>query len=293
MNNIKLDELRKEIDLIDSELINILQKRASIAAKIFNEKSAKDKELPFTPQREAEIFSKLEELEKQPLSNKHFTNIFKEIISASRSIGHTKGIAVLSEKTAALAALKRFGNSAYFFAAADLKHAQQLLEQQKCSSIFVKFDIGSCPEKLIEQIVNSELQIIEKVEFAPHFKNSETDSTKDSILKLFNKTAPGEFKHLSLTNECYLSIAQPGNYSDKAANKAVLIEFEKENYNKLLLTIRKLEANLLDIKIFVKNKNWFYLEFLNKAEPALISKIKSLTNNLIELKPFPTIKLNL
>jgi chorismate mutase len=291
MNNPKLDELRKEIDQIDSELIDILHKRASIASAIFNEKSSQDKQLPFTPQREADIFSRLKEIEKEPLSSNHFTNIFKEIISASRSIGHTKGIAVLSEKTASLAALKRFGNSASFFAAKDFKEAHKLLEQQKCSSIFVKFDIGACPEELIEQIANSNLQIIEKVEFSQHFKNAKPETTKNAIQELFSKVAPIEFKHLNLTRDRYLSIALPGDYGNAPVKRALLIDFAKENYPELLLTIRKLEASLMDIKVFVKNKNWFYLEFLNEAEPAIISKVKDLANNLIELKPFPTIEL--
>ena len=76
-----LDELRKEIDDIDERIINLLNERASIAlgaGKIKRHEGLSEKD----PARENDIFARVKELNKGPLTDEKVNTIYKTIISA-------------------------------------------------------------------------------------------------------------------------------------------------------------------------------------------------------------------
>ncbi|MEO2083053.1 MAG: prephenate dehydratase [Desulfurobacteriaceae bacterium] len=107
-----LSELREEIDRIDRELLSLLNRRAKLAREVGEIK--KKKQLPFyVPGREAKILAKLEEVNPGPLPNESIRAIFREIISACRSLEEPTKVAFLGPQATFthLAALKHFGTS--------------------------------------------------------------------------------------------------------------------------------------------------------------------------------------
>ena len=81
----KLNEYRKQIDQLDRDIVDLLQKRAGVASRI-GEIKKQNNEPIFRPDREKDIFRKLNELNKGPLTTPQLTSIYREIISASISL---------------------------------------------------------------------------------------------------------------------------------------------------------------------------------------------------------------
>ncbi|MCM8764852.1 MAG: prephenate dehydratase [Candidatus Omnitrophica bacterium] len=85
MNKMGLDMLRKQIDRIDSELVNLLNERAKVVRNIGRVK--KNTNLPtFDPARERKIITRVKNLNKGPLSNQDIENIMHEILKMYRSL---------------------------------------------------------------------------------------------------------------------------------------------------------------------------------------------------------------
>ena len=78
----KLGNIRKKIDSLDRQVLNLLNKRASLAIEAGNEKQDED---IYKPDREASIFKRLKEINKGPLNEEHVRNIYREIISSCRA----------------------------------------------------------------------------------------------------------------------------------------------------------------------------------------------------------------
>ena len=78
-------DIRKDIDAIDDELVALLSKRVELAQEVGLVKG-KDNRPYFTPERERQIYEKLDRINPGPLRNRQLSAIFREIISAARAI---------------------------------------------------------------------------------------------------------------------------------------------------------------------------------------------------------------
>ncbi|OQY18975.1 MAG: chorismate mutase [Desulfobacteraceae bacterium 4572_35.1] len=84
-----IDDIRKEIDRLDSELLTIFNQRAELALKIGYLK--KDLGLPvYDPNREKRIFTKMEERNPGPLDNNAIKRLFERVIDESRTLERIK-----------------------------------------------------------------------------------------------------------------------------------------------------------------------------------------------------------
>ncbi|MCI7643752.1 MAG: chorismate mutase [Lentisphaeria bacterium] len=80
-----LDELRAEIDLIDRELLQLINRRAEVAKQIGSWKRERD--LPiYVPEREEALLSKLFELNPGPLGNGAVEGVFRKLIESCRHL---------------------------------------------------------------------------------------------------------------------------------------------------------------------------------------------------------------
>lgn len=76
---------RAEIDQLDSELVELLNRRAELAQSIGKLKG-RDQRPFFTPEREREVFERLREINAGPLLPDQLRSIFREVISAARAL---------------------------------------------------------------------------------------------------------------------------------------------------------------------------------------------------------------
>lgn len=118
----ELNKHRREIDKIDLEILGLLNKRTKIVLKI--KKAKKDRHLsPHSPEREKEIFERLQRLNTGPFPDDALKTIYREIFSASLSLEEPLKVAYLGPPATFthLAAKRQFGTSAEYLSEATIK----------------------------------------------------------------------------------------------------------------------------------------------------------------------------
>ena len=107
-----LNRLRKEIEKIDRNLVELLDSRAELAVKIGRAKQ--EKGLPiYAPQREEEVLTQSAEHSQGPLPSESVRGVIREVISACRAMECPLRIAYLGPEYtySHLAAIHRFGKT--------------------------------------------------------------------------------------------------------------------------------------------------------------------------------------
>jgi len=80
-----IDDLRKEIDRLDTELLRIFNQRANLALKIGELKKVEG--LPvFDPGREKRIFQRMKQENPGPLDDQAIVRLFERVIDESRRL---------------------------------------------------------------------------------------------------------------------------------------------------------------------------------------------------------------
>jgi len=107
-----LDEIRADIDSVDSELIHLLEKRVQLAREVGLVKGVSNKPY-FTPERERQVYERLSLSASGLLNAQQITSIFREIISAARSAEKPMQIAYWGPEGtfSHMAAVQAFGRS--------------------------------------------------------------------------------------------------------------------------------------------------------------------------------------
>lgn len=92
--NSELLKFRDQIDEIDQQMLVLLNKRASLAQSIGHVKAKTDAPV-MRPEREAQVLDKLNAANSGPLNAQHVNTLFKEIMSACRSLEREVHVAFL------------------------------------------------------------------------------------------------------------------------------------------------------------------------------------------------------
>ena len=125
-----LDRLRKEIDHINEEILELLNKRAGLAMEVGKVKR-KAKSDYHVLDREHKIYQKLAKRNKGPFPNSAIRPVFREIISASLSLEHDLRVAYLGPEATFchIAAVRQFGQSATFIQSRSLRDVFNMVER--------------------------------------------------------------------------------------------------------------------------------------------------------------------
>ena len=128
-----LQPVRAEIDDIDAQLVELLNRRARCAQRV-GEIKARHGEAGFIyrPEREAQVLRRLQSINPGPLSNESVTWFFREVMSACLSLERPLSIAFLGPlgTFSESAATKHFG------------HAAHLVPQQSIDDVFREVEAG-------------------------------------------------------------------------------------------------------------------------------------------------------
>ena len=107
-----LEDLRKQIDKIDSKLIELLNERARIVVEVGKIKSQMDGPI-YAPDREKEVLAKVAKANKGPLPDKTLQAVWRELMSGSFFLERPLRIAYLGPQGSFshTAAMLKFGQS--------------------------------------------------------------------------------------------------------------------------------------------------------------------------------------
>jgi chorismate mutase/prephenate dehydratase len=111
----QLKGIRTQIDKLDQQILELVNKRATLAAEIGKVKNDHGAEV-FTPAREEEVLKNVLEANKGPLDENTIRAIYREIMSGSRALQKILKVAYLGPEYSFshLAAIERFGQAVEF-----------------------------------------------------------------------------------------------------------------------------------------------------------------------------------
>lgn len=113
MSRKNLGDLRRQIDAIDDQILDLLNRRANVVIEVGHAKAGEQKEF-YVPSREQAIYERLTAASSGPFPREAIRRVFREIISASLSLEQPMKVAFLGPQATFthVAAMQQFGFSA-------------------------------------------------------------------------------------------------------------------------------------------------------------------------------------
>ena len=160
-----LDELRNRIDNIDSQILELLNKRASVCQQVGK---AKGSEKPiYVPSREREVVKRLTGDSTGPFPRDAVGNVFREIVSACRSLQKVTSVAFLGPEGSYhhSAALKQFGKSSLFMPMHSIGSVFETVERRKADYgvVAIENSTEGGVAATMDRFADSQLKIISEI----------------------------------------------------------------------------------------------------------------------------------
>ncbi len=185
----ELLNLRKEIDKIDDEIVDLLNRRAGFVVDVGTIKR-KAKSRFYKPDREREILERITARNAGPFPNDALKAIFREILSASLSLEEPLKVTCLGPlgTYTHMAALRHFGSSAAFLPVDSIKKVFENVETNKAEYGVVPIENSNegVVSHTLDMFVDSDLQVVAEViiEIAHNLLSKQTD--RGRIRKIYS-----------------------------------------------------------------------------------------------------------
>jgi chorismate mutase/prephenate dehydratase len=217
-----LDELRKQIDLVDEELVALLNRRAEIVVEIGRLKSGSGTPI-YAPDREKAVLDKIRKANKGPLADRTLVAIYRELMSGSFLLEKPLRIAYLGPQGSFshLAAVEKFGSSVEYEPVTDIRGVFEEVTRQRA-------DFGIAPIEnsvhggvidTLDALLETDAQICAEINRAIHH-NLLANCPLEAVEKVYSK--PEVFtqcqRWLSETNLSHKTV--PVASTSKAAEMA-------------------------------------------------------------------------
>jgi chorismate mutase/prephenate dehydratase len=150
----ELEKLRKQIDEIDADIVSLLNRRYSCVQKIGQWKKSQSHAI-YVPEREKRLLTRLEKLNKGPMSMKTLRAVYREIMSGAIALEHPVNIAYFGAPATFthMAAMAKFGHSVNYTPRNDIADIFADVDAER-------FDYGCVPiENSTEGAVNHTLDM--------------------------------------------------------------------------------------------------------------------------------------
>ncbi|MGC8668898.1 MAG: prephenate dehydratase [Chthonomonadales bacterium] len=188
-----LHELRKQIDALDEQMLDLLNRRAALAMEIGRTKK-RHAALYYTPEREQAVLDRLVKANKGPLPPQAIRAIYREIISAARALEKPLTVAFLGPAGtfSHQAAISKFGSSSEMVAADTIADIFALVERGACDYGVAPVEnslAGVIPETL-DTFMQTNLRIVSEI-YEPITHNLATHcKTLEEIKVLYSHPQP-------------------------------------------------------------------------------------------------------
>ncbi len=225
----ELSAVRGEIDAIDAQLLELLNRRAGCAQKVGEIKAAHGEAgFVYRPEREAQVLRRIQELNHGPLPDESVTWFFREVMSACLSLERPLGVAFLGPlgTFSESATTKHFG------------HAAQLLPQISIDDVFRSVEAGHADfavvpvenstegaiGRTLDLLMTSSLKVCGEVVLRIHQHLLTKETSLDSIGKVYSHAQSlaqcHEWLNRSLPNAQRIPVGSNAQAAQLAASEA-------------------------------------------------------------------------
>jgi chorismate mutase / prephenate dehydratase len=162
--NKKLSTFRQQIDEIDAQLLALMNQRAELAQSVGHLKKT---DAIYHPDREAQIYQHLQQINVGPLSNETVTLLFRELISACRSLQNPLTISYLGPAGtfSQSAVFAHFGHKVALLACNSIEEVfnSVMLKQAQFAVVPVENSIEGSVNKTLDLLTTSDLHIVGEI----------------------------------------------------------------------------------------------------------------------------------
>jgi chorismate mutase / prephenate dehydratase len=166
MSKMSIDKLRKAIDGLDEQLIELLNKRTNYAIEIGQLKKQTGESI-FMPAREQKVYDNVRKFNKGPLDNKMLMAIYREIMSATIMLQQPMKVAYLGPQATFtnLASIKKFGSQVEYIASQTITDVFSEVERGHCDFgvVPVENSIEGAVNHTLDMLVDSDLNICSEI----------------------------------------------------------------------------------------------------------------------------------
>jgi len=266
---VTLHDLRKEIDQIDEQILHLLTRRAELAQQIGRMKMRSRTQF-FTPEREQQIYRRLIQINRGPLTNEQLRAIFREIISAARALEKPLVIAYWGPPGtfSHQAGVTKFGSSSEFVPVDSIQDVFHEVERSSADYGIVPVEnstAGVIPETL-DLFMQTNLKICSEL-YVPIVYYLVSQTALEKVKRVYTGAQPRE--------QCKQWLRQhlPGIEIVEVSTTARAAEMAKEDPDSAAVT-NALAAQMYEVPIICEhiednphNRTRFLVIGYNEPEP--------------------------
>jgi len=184
-----LDELRKQVDQLDAQIVRLINERAKVAREIGKLKQ-RDNNALYVPAREQAVYSNIASLNEGPLPDACLRAVYREIMSGCLALEKPLKVAYLGpEGTFTHAAARRkFGESVRYVAAATLDEVFSEVERGRADYgiVPVENSTGGGIHETLTRFLSSPLKVCAEVLLEIHHALMAKCRTED-VRKVYSR----------------------------------------------------------------------------------------------------------
>jgi len=162
----RLKFFRQQIDSLDTQILNLLNERAKVILEVGRVKS-NSKMAAYAPQREREILQRLNSQNSGPFPQRAISPVFREIISACRSLEAELTVVYLGPPATHthLACLEQFGSSVRALPRESIQEVFETVEREKANFGVVPIENSTegVVNRTLDMFIDSEVKICGEV----------------------------------------------------------------------------------------------------------------------------------
>lgn len=304
-----IDDLRKEIDALDSRIVELLNERAKIVLKIGDIKKQNGAQI-YVPNREQEVYSRILAQNKGPLPNESLMAIYRELMAGS----------LILEKPIKVSYLGPEGTFSYFAARQKFGASVEYVPVRGIDDVFRdvsggRTDYGIVPvensteggiRETLNMFVEFDVKVCAEIVFPIHH-NLMANCKKEEIKKVYSKLQIlSQCRNWLASNLPYAELIEVSSSAEAARifektlksvkegqYCAIIANAEIAQQYGLNILFRNIEDNPNNVtRFFVLGKE--YSAPSGRDRTAVMCYIKNRVGALLEiLEPFKTFKVNL
>ena len=184
-----LEDLRKQIDRLDVQLVELLNSRANIVIEIGKLKNKTDEPV-YVPNREKEVFGRIASANKGPLPDRTLQAVWRELMSGSFHLERQLRIAFLGPRGSFshTAAVLKFGQSVEYEAVPDIRAIFEEVSKRHCDLGIVPIEnsAGGGVRESLDAFIDTNVMICGEIHMAIHH-NLLANCALEEIEKIYSQ----------------------------------------------------------------------------------------------------------